>query len=241
MSQEEFLKVFNDLEQTLQNKYDTTETIYDLLEREKNAVENNPTKANWEILDIARRLRNILAHETRTNLPVVATPSQQIIDVLKKVTHDYQHPKTLGDFLAEGKREKILSFQLQAPLTDVLKAIHEKHFNQFPVFDETGYVGLISNNGIASWLAALSEQGRSASLDLIGVRISEILPFEENGDTVIRLSKETSLFETLHHFTGSRVRLVLVCQSKDLSIQRPADIAGIITKSDLGQMVKDLG
>ena len=42
------------------------------------------------------------------------------------------------------------------------------------------------------------------------------------------------------HFTGSRVRLVLVCQSKDLSIQRPADIADIITKSDLGQMVKDL-
>ena len=49
MSQTEFLRVFNDLEQTLQNKYDTTETIYDLLEREKNAVENNPTKANWEI------------------------------------------------------------------------------------------------------------------------------------------------------------------------------------------------
>ena len=121
-----------------------------------------------------------------------------------------------------------------------MKAIHEKHFNQFPVFDEAGYAGLISNNGIASWLAALSEQGRSAGLDLTGVRISEILPFEENGDTVIRLSKDTSLFETLHHFTGSKVRLVLVCQSKDLSIQRPADIAGIITKSDLGQMVKDL-
>ena len=87
----------------------------------------------------------------------------------------------------------------------------------------------------------MSEQGQSASLDLTGVRISEIFPFEENGDTVIRLSKDTSLFETLHHFTGSRVRLVLVCQSTDLSIQRSADIAGIITKSDLGQMVKDLG
>ena len=91
MSQEEFLKVFNDLEQTLQNKYDTTETIYDLLEREKNAVENNPTKVNWEILDIARRLRNILAHETRTTLPVVATPSQQIIEDLEKLFLGHIH------------------------------------------------------------------------------------------------------------------------------------------------------
>ena len=240
MSQEEFLKVFNDLEQTLQNKYDTMETIYDLLEREKNAIENNPTKANWEILDIARRLRNILAHETRTNLPVVATPSQQIIDVLKKVTHAYQYPKTLADFLAERERESILSFQLQARLTDVLKAIHEKHFNQFPVFDGTGYVGLISNNGIANWLAALNERGQFSVLDLQEVRIEEILPFEENGDTVLSLSKETSLSETLHHFTGTKVRVVLVCQRKNLSIQSPADIAGIITKSDIGQMVKDL-
>lgn len=240
MSQEEFLKVFNDLEQTLQNKYDTMETIYDLLEREKNAIENNPIKANWEILDIARRLRNILAHETKTNLPVVATPSQQIIDVLKRVTYAYQYPKTLADFLIERERESILSFQLQDRLTAVLKAIHEKHFNQFPVFDGDGYVGLISNNGIANWLAHLSEKGSFSGLDLQDVRIAEILPFEENGDTVISLSKESSLSETLHHFTGTKVRVALVCHRKNLSIHSPADIAGIITKSDIGQMVKDL-
>lgn len=240
MSQTEFLKIFNDLEQTLQNKYDSTETIYDLLDREKNALESNPVKANWEILDIARRLRNLLAHETKTNLPVVATPSQQIIDILKKVTHDYQHPKSLADFLAEGQREKIFSFKVTDSLMDVLKVIHQKHFSQFPVFDNKGYVGIISNSGIANWLAALSQKGTFSSEDLHRIKIAEVIPFEENGDAVISLFKETTLHQTLHHFTGTKVRVAIVCHRKNLNIQSAADIAGIITKSDLGQMIKDL-
>lgn len=240
MSQAEFLTVFNDLEQTLQNKYDTTETIYDLLEREKNALENNPVKVNWEILDIARRLRNILAHETRTDLPLVATPSQQIIEVLKKVTHAYQHPRTVENFLIEGERERILSFKSTDLLKDALKAIHQKHFSQFPVFAASGYVGLISNDGIANWLADLSEKGSFSVEDLHKVRIAEVLDFEENEDVVIPICKDESLFQILHRFTASKVRVALICHRKNLDIKNPSDIAGIITKSDLGQIVKEL-
>lgn len=240
MSQAEFLKIFNDLEQTLQTKYHTTETIYDLLEREKNALENNPVKANWEILDIARRLRNILAHETTTNLPVVATPSQQIIDIVKKVTHDYQHPKNLADFLKERPRESLVAFQSTDSLTSVLKAIHQKHFFQFPVFDDNGYVGLISYNGISNWLAAVSEQGNFSGNELRRVGIQEVLKYEENEDAVIHLYKETSLYHTLHRFTSSKVRVAIVCHRKNLEIKFAADIAGIITKSDIGEMLKDI-
>ncbi|MGZ7196586.1 CBS domain-containing protein, partial [Streptococcus pyogenes] len=83
-------------------------------------------------------------------------------------------------------------------LMDVLKVIHQKHFSQFPVFDNKGYVGIISNSGIANWLAALSQKGTFSSEDLHRIKIAEVIPFEENGDAVISLFKETTLHQTLH-------------------------------------------
>lgn len=238
MTQAEFLKAFNDLEQTLQNKYDTTETIYDLLEREKDSIENNPVKMNWEILDIARRLRNILAHETKTNLPEIATPSEQIMDVLKKVTVAYQHPRTVQQFLAGKRRGNILSFQVNDSLRQVLKVIHQKHYSQFPVFDKMGYVGLISNAGITGWLADLSERGHFPSIDKVKVR--DILTHEEHEKGVVKLYKEENLFHLLRKFADSNTRLVLVCQKKNLEIKNPVDIAGIITKSDVVDITEEL-
>lgn len=239
MTQEEFLKVFNDLEQTLQNKYDTTETIYDLLEREKDSLEDNPAKRHWEVLDIARRLRNILAHETKTDIPEIATPSQQIMDTLKKVTADYQHPRTILQFLRGKRRGKILSFQANDAFKQVLKVIHQTHYSQFPVFDKSGYLGLVSNAGITSWLAELSEQ-TSTWPSMEDVRVRDILNFEEHEKGVVRLFQEENLFYLLRKFADSKTRVILVCQKKNLEIKNPSDIAGIITKSDVVDITEEL-
>lgn len=240
MGQAEFLKVFNDLEQTLQNKYDTTETIYDLLEREKDSLENNPVKMNWEILDIARRLRNILAHETKTNLPEIATPSQQVMDVLKKVTLAYQHPRTIQQFLSGQNRRKILSFQVNESLKQLLRMIHQTHYSQFPIFDQKGYVGLVSNAGITSWLAAMSERDSLSFLQTESVKIWDILHYEEHEKGVVKLHQDDNLFHLLRKFADSKTRVVLICQKKNLEIQTVRDIVGIITRSDVVEITEEI-
>ena len=89
----------------------------------------------------ARQLRNLLTHQTTTEIPEIAEPSTYLIETLKRIITQYKSPVSIMEYLKSQKAETIVTFKVGEALQAVLSVIKEKHYSQFPVFDDQQYVG----------------------------------------------------------------------------------------------------
>ena len=194
MSKNEFLALFNELEITLQKVLDSKETMFILLEQAKAQSRINPVSVHWDLLYAARQLRNLLTHQTTTDIPEIAEPSTYLIETLKRIITQYKSPVSIMEYLKAQKDETIITFKVGESLQRVLTVIKEKHYSQFPVFDDHEYIGLISENGITNWLAEKVSDESMMSEDLVAVKIDEVLKLEEKNHRVTKIYKENIYF-----------------------------------------------
>lgn len=233
MSKTEFLALFNELEITLQKVLNSKETMFILLEQAKAQSRINPVSVHWDLLYAARQLRNLLTHQTTTDIPEIAEPSTYLIETLKRIITQYKSPVSIMEYLKSQKAETIVTFKVGEALQAVLSVIKEKHYSQFPVFDDQQYVGLISENGITNWLAERVSDEQMLSRDLSTVTIDEVLKLEEKNHRVTKIYKENNLFQLIELFEKSQSTVILVCKKQNLEMDTPDDIVGILTNSDI--------
>lgn len=236
MSQKAFLLLFNDLEQLLQEEYGVEEGAFQLMERAKLELGSNPIKQHWEVLDIARRLRNILVHETSSQLSEIATPSADIMATLEKVVDQYRHPFSIRECLDKKQRTEVVSFSTEQTVADLLAVMKRRHYSQFPLFDRTGYVGVISAKSVVNWLAHSLDKDGQLMEKLTEVPLRKIATYRERNKAVACCYKEDNLFRLLSLFEHSRVKVVLVCEKESLELQSPQDIVGILTSHDVAML-----
>ncbi|MGX7106067.1 CBS domain-containing protein [Globicatella sanguinis] len=233
MSKNEFLALFNELEITLQKVLDSKETMFILLEQAKAQSRINPVSVHWDLLYAARQLRNLLTHQTTTDIPEIAEPSTYLIETLKRIVTQYKSPVSIMEYLKAQKDETIITFKVGESLQRVFTVIKEKHYSQFPVFDDHEYIGLISENGITNWLAEKVSDESMMSEDLVAVKIDEVLKLEEKNHRVTKIYKENNLFQLIELFEKSQSTVILVCEKQNLEMDTPDDIVGILTNSDI--------
>ena len=233
MSKNEFLALFNELEITLQKVLDSKETMFILLEQAKAQSRINPVTVHWDLLYAARQLRNLLTHQTTTDIPEIAEPSTYLIETLKRIVTQYKSPVSIMEYLKAQKDETIITFKVGESLQRVFTVIKEKHYSQFPVFDDHEYIGLISENGITNWLAEKVSDESMMSEDLVAVKIDEVLKLEEKNHRVTKIYKENNLFQLIELFEKSQSTVILVCEKQNLEMDTPDDIVGILTNSDI--------
>lgn len=232
MPVQEFLQLFNDLEKELQNQYQSEDPVYQLLGRAHEDPQQNPIKRNWELVDIARRLRNLLVHETSSSMREIAIPSEELLSGLRRVLEQVRHPRRIKEIVARKPAEKLSYFQRTDRLSQVLEKVAQFDYAQFPIFDETGYVGLLTGTAIASWLAKAYHGNQPGWTQLDQVLIEEVLPREQESKKVGRIYEEETIEELLTIFEQVAVRVVLVCKRADCQITGPQDILGVLTTSD---------
>ncbi len=244
MREERFLLLFNELEKILRKecriKDDQYEDMGTLLSKAKEASHHNPVRSHWDNLYVARHLRNLMVHERRQNLTSVAEPSEQLLGVLEEVISQYQDPMTIISYLAAKQVPRPTCFMETDPLTQALSLVHHKRYSQFPIFSPTGYLGMVSENGIAHWLAKTLEEGDTI-LDLLkAVQLKDILALEEDRDQVVKIHKEASLYQLVSLFERANVTTVLVCNHPNCKLISPQDLTGIITGYDLAEIYREI-
>lgn len=194
----------------------------------------NPVIQRYQnFLDSVRDLRNILVHNNLPSGSQYATVTQELTDNLDKITDQLLHPVTIDrDFL-----KKVHCFQSSDHLSELLSAADKYSLTHFPIFDGDHFVTVLSENGVMNWLAA---SVTSSLLDIDNSRIIDSLKYEEQRHPVVFVRKDASVYSILEIFVSSARRglgnpVILIADKRP--IKGPSDIKGIITLSDMAQIV----
>jgi predicted transcriptional regulator len=169
----DFATVMKRLETALQKKYGKRMDLYDMINQEK-SYRFSPIKKYFHEADAARNLRNIMSHVPGKGGPNIFTVEQEFVDVIEeKILKPYEKNQRISTFL---KSSSVMSLSSKDNVKTLLGEIRTKNYSQFPIFNKNGkFMGVISDNGIANWLA----QQDSISHDVFYTKIEVLLAKEE--------------------------------------------------------------
>lgn len=232
-----FLQAFNELESVIQHrlKVDSKNNLGALL-RIASQSHDQLITSHYEELDFLRNFRNILVHEGIQAEGEIATPSDYLIQQVETMTTIVREAKKVKDLF----RSKVISFNLDDNLHDVLRAVNQYGYTKFPVFANQRLVGVITDNGITKFMASRLQE------DLISIKsvhLESILAVDKRKDSFMVVNEETSIYDIDDIFTqkikeGKSSFILLM--SRDEHVDQPEDITGIITPWDMPKIIANL-
>lgn len=230
---ERFMNAFTAIEKYLR-KYKTSdkthESFYGLVEKakKKDAIVRQYELDLKELAD----LRNAITHE-RTDGHPIAEPYPSTVDLIEKICNALKNPPRAREF-----QGKVSSVSPEKDLKDVLEVIRNNAYSQVPVYDDSGYRGILTTNTIARWLSSTSEDGLAVIDD---VKVSEVLEHAEDSEMVEFVKANDNLFEVLDLFSkanenGRKLEAIIITQNGKKK-EKPL---GIITVWDIPKILKKL-
>lgn len=227
---EKFLRIFNTLHEVIGDKLKQPNMQFGelLIAAERN---NDKVIMNYKKeLDFYRVFRNLLSHQATVNKPPVAEPNDFLINEIYEITKRIENPTKVYElFLSE-----VIHFNIDESLSEVLKVVSEKEYSQFPVFNDQGLVGLISENGITQFLADSVEDDL---ISIVETKIKDVINQDEARDSTFVVNSQTLIHDVKDIFDkklheGNSIFAILV-SNRGHKIKSPEDISGIITPWDL--------
>ena len=190
-----FIEQFNILEEALKKSLKKTWHVpfFQLIEE---AAKKDPfIRAQKTALQSINDLRNVLVHEQ--GHAIYAIPSEEAIQILEIIVKRYTKPKRLIDLCEQ--RVRVLHPYVQ--IMDVLKVMKRYGVSQMPVYDNAEFLGLLSGNVIAKWLADHVEEIQKNGIGLLEITSGELLPYEGRKDRVGFLNKKMTTHEFIEMAT----------------------------------------
>ena len=192
--------------------------------RKKNYVVNR----HYDELYVYNDLRNVIVHKKIDANYVIAEPHLETVIGIEAIERELTKPeKVFPKFQSEVK-----SFQIDETLDVVLTEVSRKGFSQFPVYDDNNFMGLLTENGIANWLA------HSVEDDIFSISetsIGDVFAHEESRDNYQFISKNISVYEAkekfIYHLEKGAVKLdaLLITENG----KETEKLLGIITPWDI--------
>lgn len=179
-------------------------------------------------------LRNAIVHERVSPDYLIAVPLAETVEKIEEIARLLSNPPLV---YPEFRREVVV-FSPSDSLGQVLEVMHRKGFTQFPVYEGGVYRGLLTDGGIARWVAARVARGAGTAPvgeALSGVTVGEVLSSEKNPGRARFVSKRATVYEVEEIFRENskrerwRVAAVLITENG----KADEELLGIITPSDL--------
>lgn len=151
-SVEEFLDLYKQLEQLLKLKYANDSGRYEsVVARYENSRECGNMK---DELNAIREIRNLLQHNPKVNGWYIVEPSNEILDALRVVIRQVEHPRLAVDFGV--KASQIYKATLGTGLLKVIRVMKERGFSHIPVIEDNKLYGVLSAYSVFEFV---TEQG----------------------------------------------------------------------------------
>lgn len=185
---ERFISAYNRIDQKInfKDKEGRKDSFYQALikAKDKNPVIRN----NLSLLSKYGDLRNAIVHEkTRANY-TIADPHIETVEKIENIAEQITAPKKVIPTF----KKNVQSFQTNDTLVEMLNAVDKENYTQFPVYDKNNFEGLITENGLARWLA------KTADKDLFSLRettLKEVLSNEEETYNYKFVNRNTNVYE----------------------------------------------
>lgn len=186
-------------------------------------------KPHYDLLRQYAKLRNSLVHYKLDPVKYIAEPHLDVVEDIEEIQKNICKPPLALSIASKD----VLTFNTATQLEEILKKVEETGYSQFPIFNSTGFKGLLTEGGIAKWLSQNIQSGLAM---IEGVTASDILAIEKDHNVqfvkrTTNISELEELFESYFDM-NKRLEAVIVTETGS-SNEKPL---GIITTWNLVQI-----
>ncbi|MEK5230356.1 CBS domain-containing protein [Lysinibacillus sp. FSL K6-0232] len=175
-------------------------------------------------------LRNAIVHHRTSLNYVIAEPHLDVVERIEYIDATLAKPTLVGQMFCK----RVLAFQENDSLKQVLKVIRQRKYTQFPVYHNKQFRGLITTVGITNWLA--STMGGNQLPNKVPT-LHDILIHEKNRVNYKFISRYITIYEAEEIFKqgverGKRFEALLITEhgkphQKLIGIITPLDIVKV--------------
>lgn len=163
-------------------------------------------------------LRNAIDHNSHRGVYPIAEPIPEIVAEIRQLRDKIKTPPEAITVLPEMD---VCSVRPSEPVSVALNYVCLFDFSQLPVYDSGRYVGILTTNTIARWLARQIVDGREHR----DAAISEVMEFRELNDHARLVDRRLTAADAIHQLAhgnpeGGPVNALIVTENK-LSTDRP--------------------
>lgn len=164
----EFLELFGQIEKRLNELAGVSEEKLSFPKLISAACKVNPAiKEVTQQLDNYYPIRNLLSHEARKDIVLI---SEQTLNEIKNVCELILNPPTVYQKFKRG----VYICNVDSLLLTILTEMKEKVYTHVPVYENSSFVGVLSEVSVVNWLT------ENRNTDISTVLIRELRPFIQN-------------------------------------------------------------
>jgi predicted transcriptional regulator len=227
-----FLAAFNEIEAWMRNELDAKDT-QDFAQLVRRMARKNRlvSRCSSELKRFAR-LRNLITHNYSLDKPL-AIPSTYSVERLENLAQLLPSPPLLLSFAARPVEQ----CRSTDPLGRCVKKMYAGSFSQLPIFDDGSYLGLLTTETIARWLATfLTGDGKGMVHEQT---VAEVMTHEEDREHVAFLRRTATVTQglaTFDHFQSRGKRLDAILITNQGVPTEP--LLGIVTIYDIPRLTQ---
>lgn len=165
---ERFIAAYNTIDDWIQRQLGTEQSFRSAVDL---FAKRHPYWRDADTLRTFAALRNFLIHEKVRPFDYPAVPGEGAVREIENIRDRLIQPKLLGDEFAR----EVLTLAPDDALRDALNAMVKRGFRRFPIYQNERCTGLLTERGIARYLAELTSGGRDFDAS---VRIKNVLERE---------------------------------------------------------------
>ena len=185
----------------------------------------NPLSKEETILRNVGDLRNCIVHGKTKPYEYCAIPTEVIVEEMERILKRLKDPT----LVIPKFQKKVERVGVTDSIAHVLKRINEYDFSQFPVYDDKGFKGLLTENGLTRWLA-FHVVNKLSLVDLTEVTVKEALKEEEKRKNWAFMGKDKTVGELKENFSKNTfLEAVLITETG----KQTESLIGIATRWDI--------
>lgn len=143
---ERFIAAYNRIDDRLQREMSAPNTFRSAVD---NFARQNPYWRDAETLRTFAALRNFLVHEKTRPFDYPCVPGEAATREIERICESLTSPATIGEQFGR----EVLVLSPQTPLKKALELVHSRGISRFPIYEGQKFIGLLTENGIARFLA----------------------------------------------------------------------------------------
>ena len=217
---ERFIAAYNTLDDWIQRELGTEQSFRSAVDL---FAKRHPWWRDADTLRTFAALRNFLIHEKVRPFDYPAVPGEGAVREIEAIRDRLLQPKLVGEHFAR----EVLTLAPDDTLREALKLMHQRGFRRFPIYRNKRCAGLLTERGIARYLAELTYNGERFDAD---VPLVKVLPRETKRANYRFAAPHLSVMQIAFWFHEQTfLETVLIAEGGN----DRGELRGIVTRGDV--------
>ena len=217
---ERFIAAYNTIDDWIQRQLGTEQSFRSAVDL---FAKRYPYWRDAESLRVFAALRNFLIHEKVRPFDYPAVPGEGAVREIEAIRERLIQPKIAGEEFAR----EVLTLAPGDALREALQAMVKRGFRRFPIYQDARCVGLLTERGIARYVAELTANGRDFDAK---VQIKNVLERETKRKNYCFAAPNLAIAQIAYWFhEDTFLETVLISQGGN----DRGELIGIVTRGDV--------